>query len=123
VTYSNTTGFFNERVGTFLSVAQKWLYASNKELDAAANNHADGNKYWATIYQRLIKANDERLDNALKIQGRKLNLNNYNMASYVLSFVQHIPYKIPRNKLRLLAPLQTVSEGYRDCDSKSLRMY
>lgn len=104
-------------------VAQEWLYASDKELDAAANNRADGNKYWATIYQRLIKANDERLDNvanALKIQGRKLNLDNHDMASYVLSFVQHIPYKIPSNKLGLLAPPQTVSEGYGDCDSKSL---
>jgi len=104
-------------------VAREWLYASDKELDAAAGNRDSGNNYWATVYQRLIKANDDRLSNvadALKNQGQKLNLNNHDMATFVLSFVQHIPYKIPNNNLELLAPPQTVNEGYGDCDSKSL---
>lgn len=107
-------------------VAREWLNHSEQELDAAAvNNNGRGNynEYWGSVYRRLINANDRRLDNvanALKKHGQELNLDNHDMATFVLSFVQHIHYKIPGNSLGLLAPPQTVRESYGDCDSKSL---
>lgn len=104
-------------------VAEEWLDDSERELRAAESNRTNGNEYWASVYRKLINSNDHRLDNvvsALKDHGRDLNLDSHDMATFVLSFVQHIPYKIPSNNLELLAPPQTVQEVYGDCDSKSL---
>ena len=104
-------------------VAEEWLDDSERELRAAESNRTNGNEYWASVYRKLINSNDHRLDNvvnALKDHGREMNLDSHDMATFVLSFVQHIPYKIPSNNLELLAPPQTVQEVYGDCDSKSL---
>lgn len=104
-------------------VAREWLSYSDRELEAAAHNQGNYDEYWASVYRKLIYNNDDRLDNvasALKTHGQLIKLDKHDMASFVLSFVQHIPYKIPGNNLGLLAPPQTVREGYGDCDSKSL---
>lgn len=104
-------------------IASQWLERSAAELKAAGNNNGRGDQYWRAVYRRLMDSNEGRLDNvvdALEKHGRQLNLDDYDLASFVLSFVQHIPYKIPDNDLGLLAPPQTVRQSYGDCDSKSL---
>jgi hypothetical protein len=104
-------------------VAGEWLHYSDRELDAAAASTGNGHEYWGKVYRKIINSNDRRLDNvaiALRDHGRELNLDRHDMATFVLSFVQHISYKIPNNNLELLAPPQTVREAYGDCDSKSL---
>ena len=104
-------------------VASQWLDYSAAELMAAANNNGRGEQYWGSVYRSLIYANDDRLDNvvsALERHASQMNLDDHDRASFVLSFVQHIPYRIPGNDLGLLAPPQTVRQSYGDCDSKSL---
>ena len=104
-------------------IASQWLDYSAQELKVAANNNGRGDQYWGAVYKSLIYANDARLDNvvnALEKHASQLNLDDHDLATFVLSFVQHIPYKIPGNDLGLLAPPQTVRQSYGDCDSKSL---
>jgi hypothetical protein len=104
-------------------IAREWLYESEKELKEAAYNRGQGNQYWASVYKKLLNDNDNRLDNvarALERQRDLLQLDDFDTANFVLSFVQHIPYKIPGNDLELLAPPQTLDRVYGDCDSKSL---
>jgi hypothetical protein len=104
-------------------IAREWLYESEKELEEAAHNRGQGDQYWASVYKKLLKDNDNRLDNvsrALERHSDLLQLDDYEKANFVLSFVQHIPYRIPSNDLELLAPPQTLNRVYGDCDSKSL---
>jgi hypothetical protein len=104
-------------------IAREWLYESEKELKEVAKNPGRWNQYWASIYRDLLVANDERLDNvvrALEKHSDLLGMDDYETANFVLSFVQHIRYKIPNNYLELLAPPQTLDEEFGDCDSKSL---
>lgn len=104
-------------------VASEWLDYSDRELNAAAAIDANGHEYWGKVYRKIINSNDHRLDNvarAFRDHGHELNLDRHDMATFVLSFVQHIPYRIPNNDLGLLAPPQSVREAYGDCDTKSL---
>ena len=104
-------------------VASEWLRQSARELQAAAASPGKGDQYWGNVYREIIDANYHRLDNVagtLRNHAEKMNLDSHDMASFVLSFVQHIRYKIPDNRLELLAPPQTVDKAYGDCDSKSL---
>lgn len=105
-------------------IANQWLEESRQELRlAAAKTSSSNNQFWASIYTDLMHRNENRLENvvnAIKRHGRRYQLDRYEMATFALAFVQHIPYKIPRNDLELLAPPQTVNEKYGDCDSKSL---
>lgn len=104
-------------------VASQWLRDAARELNAAAGNRGAGDEYWGNVYRELLDANFHRLDNvagALRDYGREMDLDPHDLASFVLSFVQYIPYRVPDNRLGLLAPPQTVNEVYGDCDSKSL---
>jgi len=105
-------------------IANQWLEESRQELRlAATKTSSSNNQFWASIYTDLMHRNENRLENvvnAIRHHGRRHQLDRYEMATFALAFVQHIPYKIPRNDLELLAPPQTVNEKYGDCDSKSL---
>jgi hypothetical protein len=106
-------------------VAKQWLEDSEVEL-VQARKFAEGNQghgFWAAVYKNLAWSNTGRLDNvadALRRYGERESMDEYELASFVLAFVQHIPYKIPSNELELFAPPQTVARYYGDCDSKSL---
>lgn len=106
-------------------IATQWLQDSELELVRArqfAERH-QGHAFWASVYKNLVWSNSQRLDNvadALRRHGERESMDEYELASFILAFVQHIPYKIPRNELELFAPPQTVASYYGDCDSKSL---
>jgi hypothetical protein len=106
-------------------IARQWLEDSEVELVRAQETAAgyQGHAYWASVYKNLAWSNTKRLDNvadALRQYGERESMDEYELASFILAFVQHIPYKIPNNELGLLAPPQTVARYYGDCDSKSL---
>jgi len=106
-------------------IARQWLEDSEVELVRAQETAAgyQGHAYWASVYKNLAWNNAKRLDNvadALRRYGERESMDEYELASFILAFVQHIPYKIPSNELGLLAPPQTVARYYGDCDSKSL---
>jgi hypothetical protein len=106
-------------------IARQWLEDSEVELVRAQETAAgyQGHAYWASVYKNLAWSNAKRLDNvadALRRYGERESMDEYELASFILAFVQHIPYKIPSNELGLLAPPQTVARYYGDCDSKSL---
>jgi len=106
-------------------VAKQWLADSEDDLVRAEQNAAgyQGHAYWAAVYKDLAWRNAARLDNvadALRRYGERESMDEYELASFILAFVQHIPYKIPNNTLGLLTPPQTVARYYGDCDSKSL---
>ena len=104
-------------------IAQQWLDRSERELARTVRSRGQGDRYWGNVYRKIIRFNDHRLDNvasALEAQALEMELDDFQLANFVLSFVQHIPYRIPGNRLGLLAPPQTLKEIYGDCDSKSL---
>jgi hypothetical protein len=106
-------------------IATQWLEDSDVDLVRARKSAEgyQGHAFWASVYTNLVWSNGERLDNvadALRRYGERESMDEYELASFILAFVQHIPYKIPSNELGLLAPPQTVARYYGDCDSKSL---
>ncbi len=103
-------------------IAKQWLQSADAELEQAAK--ATGNAaYWAGVYRYLLSKNNDRLGTvaaSLAQSANRMGYDRHELATLVLSFVQHIPYKIPRNNLQLLTPPQTMVRRYGDCDSKSL---
>lgn len=103
-------------------LASAWLANADNELEEASRyNFASG--FWPSVYRHILSQNHGRLDSiaaSLKRDADRLGYDRYELATLVLSFVQHIKYRIPRNRLELLTPPQSVSKRYGDCDTKSL---
>ncbi|MDA7591349.1 hypothetical protein N8756_07505 [Pseudomonadales bacterium] len=69
----------------------------------------------------MLEKNQDRLTSvarSLKRAADKYGYDRYELASLTLAFVQHIPYKIPRNALGLMTPPATLSKRWGDCDTK-----
>jgi hypothetical protein len=102
-------------------LADEWLEAADRELSAALETTGGGR--WPVIYNQLLEKNQDRLTSvarSLKRAADKHGYDRYELASLTLAFVQHIPYKIPRNELGLMTPPTTLSKRWGDCDTKSL---
>ena len=102
-------------------LADEWLDAADRELSAAEETPGRGR--WPVIYNQLLEKNQDRLTSvarSLKRAADKYGYDRYELASLTLAFVQHIPYKIPRNELGLMTPPTTLSKRWGDCDTKSL---
>lgn len=105
-------------------VADAWLQSADYELREAASLPANSNnEFWSLVYNKLLEKNQYRLGtvaSSLQKEAERRNYDRYELASLTLAFVQHIPYKIPRNDLEVMTPPTTMSKRYGDCDTKSL---
>jgi hypothetical protein len=81
---------------------------------------------WVRIYQKVYSASYpqfESIYSGLKRIFEKEQMSRQDQLLFLVSFVQNIKYKIPKNELGFFPPLITLAERFGDCDSKALLLY
>lgn len=123
----NYKNFDNSTVEIKLSINNSYIKYSNKNWFDLANMGSDKmTNYWKLV-KSIFKNNRDSLKFVYKMFAKALpNVSDEYFINTVVRFVQSIPYKIPPMNYKgkktsgLFAPAICLSEGYGDCDTKSL---
>lgn len=83
-------------------------------------------RFWQSIYSEILWSAHPEIEDilaALKTVFLQNQFTDREKLLFAISFVQNIPYRLPDNKLGLLAPETSISFKYGDCDTKALLLH
>jgi len=123
----NYINFDGAHVEINLQISDSFLVSSNQNWYDVADLSTNSDKNYISLVQNLFFSNKDSLKFIYDMFEKSLpQVSDEYFINTVIKFVQFIPYKIPplnykgKETSGLFAPAICLSEGYGDCDTKSL---